>query len=291
MSNLDSDPVRVVLVTGALGGIGRAICKLYHDQAYYVVGLDLAESGGDLGSDSDGDSGVIDRYIRVDLAHDEYYFGQMIDENVFEQFDRSLGQGQWNLDVVIHCAAYQVCNKIESLGAGDFSDTMSVNVLSVFRLNQELVHYLKRSQGSIVVVGSVHTVASSEGMAMYAISKCALEGLVRNTAIEWAKHGIRINMVSPGAVDTPMLRRGLAGRAGVNLYDSDVDFDSREVQDLVESELWELENRHPNKTIAEPSEVASIVYFLGDRSASGLINGQNIVADGGVSCVLSTEIS
>lgn len=280
------EKLQVVFVTGSLGGIGRSICELYHKKCFYVIGIDLAEKS---------NCEFIDWYLKVDLYSDEYYFSEMIDEGIFHRLESVLDK-EWNLVSVIHCAAYQYCGSLLDAGSGDFSDTMPVNVLSVLRLNQVLFPYLKRDRGSIVVVGSVHTVSSSEGMAIYAMSKCALVGLVRNTCLEWAKHGIRINMVSPGAVDTPMLRSGLSGRANVNLDGFDMDDPEireeveTEIDEMIDLKLIELEDRHLNGEIGEPSEVATIIYFLGDNNQSKLINGQNIIADGGVSGLLSTEV-
>src|SRR5690606_33590508 len=73
--------------------------------------------------------------------------------------------------------------------------TMNVNVRSIYQINQLLIPRLRLWHGaSIVVVGSVHSVASSSGISMYAISKSALVGLVRNSAIEFGPLGVRINM-------------------------------------------------------------------------------------------------
>jgi NAD(P)-dependent dehydrogenase (short-subunit alcohol dehydrogenase family) len=131
---------------------------------------------------------------------------------------------------------------------------------------------LRASRGAIVNVSSVHAIATSAGLAAYVASKGGLAALTRSTALELAPD-VRVNAVLPGAIDTPMLRSGLAR------WSTDAHPDIR---------LQGLADRTPLRRIGEPAEVAEVILFLADTRSS-FITGQTVVVDGGVSAQLSSE--
>jgi NAD(P)-dependent dehydrogenase (short-subunit alcohol dehydrogenase family) len=247
---------KVVLITGALGGIGQTTCERYRQEGWYVVGLDNKRL-----DSFEIKSYSMDKYHEVDLSERRL-------SNTFRRLLRKLPR----LDSIVHLAAIQVCGSVEEVDIDKWDKLMNVNVKSIYVLAKYALPYLKQTIGNMVIVGSVHSYASSKNISMYATSKCALMGIIRNLAIEWGEYGIRVNGVAPGATQTQMLMDGLA-RTGKP----------------PEEGLKQLADRHLMKRIAYPHEITNVIYFLSNGESSG-ITGQTIVADGGASIYLSTEV-
>lgn len=256
MNNSDK---KHVLITGALGGIGRATARKFKRHGWRVIGLDLAEKP--------SSSCYLDGYHQLDLSQESRSLAVR-----FDQILRSLPR----LDSLVHVAGLQVCASVENSDLiNDWDRLFSVNLKSVYLLSQKAFPQLKSSGGNIVVVGSIHAFASSEQISMYAISKTALVGLVRNLALEWGRQGVRVNGIAPGAIDTPMLREGLSRQSGKTL----------------EQALEVINRRHLRGKIGSPREMAELICFLATNRRSGFITGQTMIADGGASLILSTEVS
>jgi NAD(P)-dependent dehydrogenase (short-subunit alcohol dehydrogenase family) len=128
---------------------------------------------------------------------------------------------------------------------------------------------LRRSaRGAIVIVSSVQALATQAGVAAYAASKGALNALTRSMAIDEAAHGVRVNAVCPGSVDTPMLRR-----SAMLFSDGSPEAAERTVA------AWG--RSHPLGRVAQASEVASVVSFLASPRAS-FMTGEDVRVDGGL---------
>lgn len=242
-----------VIITGALGGIGTAVAQLFKRSSnnWNVIGIDYQQTT----------AHDLDYYYQIDLSQDNI---STEITNIYQRHEPTC---------IVHCAALQYCSEIDQVNLQDnWRKLMNVNVKSIYSMIQLAIPYMKKQhRGNIVIISSVHAVSSSKNISLYATSKCALTGLVRNSAIELAPYGIRVNAIAPGAVNTPMLMDGLS-RGSIPK----------------EEAFKRLINAHPTKRILEPIEIANIVYFL-STPVSSAINGQTLIADGGVSCVLSTE--
>ena len=189
---------RVVLITGAGGGIGRATVSVFASCGWRVIGVDRRDFGGPIAG-----NGV---FIRSDISRSENL------ASVFEQA-RAFSPV---LDAVINNAAIQVSKPLLETSAEEWDEVMAHNLRSVF-LGAKLAYPLLKAAGggAIVNVSSVHAVATSANIAAYAASKGGLLALTRAMAIEFAPDNIRVNAILPGAVDTPMLRASKIGRAHV----------------------------------------------------------------------------
>ena len=181
------------------------------------------------------------------------------------------------LDVLVNNAAFQVTKPLVETTVEEWDMVMASNLRSVF-LGAKLAYPLLKAEGggAIVNVSSVHAVATSANIAAYAASKGGLLALTRAMAIEFAPDNIRVNAVLPGAVDTPMLRAGFHR--------------GRDNEASEESQLAALAAKTVNGRVALPNEIASVIYFLSDNAQSSFITGQGLLADGGATCRLSTEI-
>lgn len=247
---------KVVLITGVSGGIGWETAKRFKSEGWYAIGTDLEER-------EEADK-PYNRFIQCDLTHVCSY------KSISDDIETTEGA----LDALINVAAIQDCSPYNELSVNRWDEIMHCNLRAPFFLAQGLSGLLAKTKGSIVNISSVHALQTSDKIACYAISKAGINGLTRSLAIELGKHGIRVNGICPGAVDTPMLRAGLQrGHLGKS-----------DVEDLVRG----LGRRHILGKVGQPAEIASVVYFLASSDAS-FITGANIVVDGGATVLLGSE--
>ena len=244
---------KTVLVTGSNGGIGLEICKKFKNEGWFVVGTSYSKS---LNSE------YIDLYIQSDLTLNNS------PKEIIQQINKNVGR----LDCVINNAALQICKPIWELKSEEWDKTFNCNLKSIFLLVKESFNLLKNNKGNIINIGSVHATNTSDQIAAYACTKAAIVGFTRNLAIELGNHGIRVNCVSPGAVDTKMLRAGLLrGHAGKGSSD-----------DLVNN----LGKSHILGKVGNPEDIATFIY---DVSKNKFLTGANLIIDGGATIKLSTE--
>lgn len=245
------------IVTGCSGGIGKILClrllEMHPDCRVY--GLDIAHAHG--------------------IVHDRFSFMplNLADPSAVESFCHQWLEQHRALACLFNVAAMQVCKPLWELSCSEWEATFRVNLTAPWLLTRFLLPALGAAS-SIVNIASVHATATSANISAYAASKSALIGLTRNMALELAPRGIRVNAVSPGAIDTPMLRDGLGRACGP---DDDPD------------DVWcKFNAKHPMKRVGKPDEIADVCLFLSSDRAS-YITGANITVDGGVLARLCTE--
>jgi glucose 1-dehydrogenase len=253
-----TDKPRVMLITGAAGGIGRATVTVFSQAGWRVIGVDRSEFGESFPQDG--------LFIRADVSQG----GQI--ESIYKQArDFSV-----TLDAVVNNAGLQITKPLVDTTVEEWDLVMASNLRSVF-LGAKLAYPLLKAGGggAVVNVSSVHAVATSADIAAYAASKGGLLALTRAMAIEFAPVNIRVNAVLPGAVDTPMLREGLERGhvAGASMMDR----------------LGKLAQKTVIGRIGKPEEIARTIYFLADGTQSSFITGQALIVDGGATARLSTE--
>jgi len=244
---------KVVIVTGVNGDIGQSIVKHFKKYNWTTIGIDLKK---------DTDTQYIDKFICCDIS----------DADKLKEHIEKL---QLNVvDCIVNNAATQICKSIWEYEIKEWDYTMNSNVRPIFLLTKFCIDMLKKSKNAnIINIGSVHATVTSSNIAPYACSKSAVIGLTKNLAIELGKFNIRVNSISPGAIDTKMLRAGLS-RGHVGSGNENV---------LVEN----LSNKHILHKIGTSNNVAEFVYYL---ISNEFITGSNLIMDGGASICLSTEV-
>jgi len=249
---------KIVLITGAAGGIGRATVALFAQMGWGVIGVDRADFGPDFPADG--------LFIQSDIS-----IGENL-KTIFEQAHAFTGY----LNALVNNAALQIAKPMLETSVEEWDAVMASNLRSVF-LGVKLAHPLLKAAGggAIVNVSSVHAVATSANIAAYAASKGGLLAFTRAIAIEFAPDNIRANAILPGAVDTPMLRAGLS-RGHV------------QGGDILER-LDNLARKTVSGRVGRPEEIARAIYFLADDAQSSFMTGQALIIDGGATARLSTE--
>lgn len=236
-----------VIVTGVLGGIGSGLAKAFKENGYYVIGLDV----------KDAPSAYCDQFIQFDLhafCSDESYRTAMQ-----QRFDAEVPE----LHVLINNAAVQLLGGIEDIQLGDWQQTLNVNLTGPLLLSQLFIKRLEASHGCIINIASIHQQLTKKRFIAYATSKSALVGLTKAMSVD-LQGKVRVNAISPAAIDTQMLRDG---------FNND------------EEKVQQLNELHPLQRIGKPAEVSKLALLLAEDEL-GFINGANISIDGGISNVL-----
>lgn len=240
--------LKSVLVTGVKGGIGTAIAQMFRQENYYVYGMD---------KEVEGYQTPVDRFIHFDI----HQYVRDVEYRI--RASETLGNLIPSLDVLVNNAAVQRLDHLENIKLDDWQETLNVNLTGPMLLSKLFLSKLEESRGSIINIGSIHHLLTKPGFLTYATSKSALVGLTKAMAVD-LEGRVRVNAISPAAVDTAMLRAGFENS---------------------EDALEELKKIHPVKKIGVPEEVARLALFLASEN-HGFIHGANITLDGGMSSVL-----
>lgn len=213
---------RAVVITGAAGGIGAALCERMRKDGYLAIGIDRNAAP------------AADVDLQIDMRESE----QLV------ELGREL-ERDYELKAIVHNAAAQPIAGAGETSLDEWVEALRVNVIAVDALVAGTRTSLAANDGSVVVISSAHARATTGGVTAYATTKAALEGWVRSAALDLGP-GIRVNAVAPGAIDTAKLREGFA----------------RWGEESAEERKAILRQRTALRRIGEPSEVAGAVSFL-----------------------------
>jgi NAD(P)-dependent dehydrogenase (short-subunit alcohol dehydrogenase family) len=240
----------VVLITGALTGIGRATALAFaNEKAHIVVSGRGDEEGQKLAAEL-RQLGTEAEFIRCDVRHDDDV-RNLVDKTV-ERFGR--------LDVAVNNAGTEgKPGRITEQSAESYAATFDTNVLgTLLSMKHEMRVMLPQRHGSIVNISSTYGRTGGAGASVYVASKHAVEGLTKSAALEGAESGVRVNVVAPGPIDTGMLTRFTGNAENKATLISGI----------------------PVKRVGTPGEIAQAILFVASDKAS-FITGASIAVDGG----------
>lgn len=166
------------------------------------------------------------------------------------------------IDVLVHSAGIVVNGSTIDLPLSEYDRCMNINARSAFILTKECLPHLLKTKGNIVHVSSVTGLRAFPNVVAYNMSKAAVDHLVRTSALEVAKEGVRVNAVNPGVIVTDIHRRG-----GMS-------------DDKYEQFLEHSKTTHAMGRVGCTAEVAKTIAFLASDDAS-FITGQTLAVDGG----------
>lgn len=242
---------KVAVVTGAAMGIGKACANALVAQGAKVVLADIDPVIGQASADALGDAA---RFIRVDVRQMDQM--QAMGALALEAFG--------GIDILVNNAARALGGVVDEIEEEDWQTVIDTNLNSVWRGMKVCVPEMrKRGGGSIVNMSSVQGLIGFKGWPAYAAAKGGINALTRQSAVDLAPHGIRVNAIAPGTIMTPLNEK---------LFD-----DLEDPSELIDT--WN--NAHPIGRFGEASEVADLAVFLASDKAS-FITGEIIRVDGGL---------
>jgi NAD(P)-dependent dehydrogenase (short-subunit alcohol dehydrogenase family) len=244
---------KVALVTGGGSGIGRAAALAFAEAGAKVVVSGRREAEGFETIALIKKAGGQGTFIRGDVSNEADV------EKLVAQTVKTYGR----LDAAFNNAGIEgeIGKPTHEQSVANYRSVMDINVLGVLlAMKHEIGAMLKNGGGSIVNNASVGGLVGFPGVSVYVASKHAVLGLTKTAALEYAKQGIRVNAVSPGGIETPMLNRFTGGPG--------TDFSNQ------------LAGMHPIGRVGRPEEIAEAVVWLCSDKAS-FVSGVSLAADGG----------
>ena len=240
---------RVGLITGAGSGIGRATAQLLADRGGAVLAADVSEAAAE-------ETAALVRAQggRADACGCDVTRAEDVDAAV-ERARRKLGR----LDVVVNCAGILRVAMLESTTEKEWAEVLAVNLTGAFLVTRAALRALREGGGGAIVhIASRAAIRAKEAHGAYSASKAGILQLTQMAAVEGAPHGIRVNCVCPGFIDTPMTR---------GMYDMDVTIAA-----------WKVVC--PLGRPGTPDDVARAMLFLASDDAA-FITGVALPVDGG----------
>jgi len=242
---------KVAVVTGGNAGIGEAIAKAFAREGASVVITGRRQ-------------GELDRVVNDILQAQGKAFavaGSVTDEHSAQEAVRQTVQQFGQLDILVNNAGIGDFGKrLHEINDTTWAQVLDVNLTGVFRMTRAVLpQMLKQGRGAIVNISSVASLVGLPTLSAYAASKGALDALTRALAVDYAKDGIRCNVVNPGLIDTPMAAPLMGNPEQLN----------------------PILSHYPIRRPGKPEEVASLVLYLASDEAAW-VTGGTFPLDGGM---------
>ncbi|CAN5427249.1 3-oxoacyl-[acyl-carrier-protein] reductase [soil metagenome] len=243
---------KVVIVTGASSGIGRAAALLFANKGATVVAVGRNETElTALAKKVTSKNGAV-KPMLADVTE----LTQL--ERIVTETIHNYGQ----IDVLVNSAGIIKNGTIETTTLDEWDKMLNINLRCVFALTQKALPHLIEAKGNIVNVSSVAGTRAFPNVLAYCVSKAAVDQMTRCSALELAPKGVRINAINPGVVVTNLHKR--SGMEG----------------DAYKAFLEHSKTTHPIGRVGTAAEVAELIYFLASDKA-GWITGATYEIDGG----------
>lgn len=236
---------KVALVTGGASGIGEAIARAYAAKGARVAICDL-----------DGDAA---KAAAENIGHGARAFAcNVTDEGSIEACVTAVAEAFGRIDILVNSAGIVDLAPAEDLSTDAWRRTLEVNLTGSYLVARAVAkHMIAAGSGRIVNMASQAGSVAIDGHIAYCASKFGVIGMTKTMALEWGKHGIRANTISPTVVMTELGKKAWEGPKG----------------DAMKAEI-------PAGRFAEPEEIAAAAVFLASEGAD-MINGADLVIDGG----------
>lgn len=245
------------LITGALGGIGKALSREYCAHGYSVIATDKLDDQNLLSDDENI------HFLQLDL--ESIALSEAFSESFYQKiFELTGSEG---ISVLVNNAAVQILSHTSDMTRDSWNKSFNVNLMAPFFLSQLFLSDLEKNSGSIVNISSIHASQTKKEFVAYATTKAALSSMTRNMVLDLGNK-VRINAIEPAAIATDMLIAGFEGRG---------------------EKYKQLEEFHPIGRVGTPKEIAKLALFLSSDDA-GFVQGACISASGGIQGCLSDPI-
>ena len=239
---------KVVLVTGASRGIGKAIAIKLGKEGHTIVGTATSDNGAE----------AITHYLQENGIHGQ---GMKLDVTSLESIAdviKVITTEYASPAILVNNAAVTRDNLFLRMREDEWHDVISTNLTSVFRVSKACIRPMVKARwGRIINIGSVVGTSGNPGQTNYSAAKAGVLGFAKSLALELASRGITVNTVAPGFVDTDMTRV------------------------LTDDQRAALVKMVPVGRVAQPEEIADAVVFLASNNAA-YITGQTLHVNGGM---------
>ncbi len=247
-----------VLITGATSGIGQAIAVRFAQEGANVA---INYRGNpEKAEDTEEMIDQVCNQIRGCGGQDFPVEGDVSNEQDIIRMCEEVVEKLGSLDILVNNAGMQIAEASDQVKTENFDQVISVNLRGAFLCSREAIkQFLKQNNGGVILnISSVHEIIPRPEYASYSISKGGMGNLTKTLALEYARHGIRVNSIAPGATATP-----------INSWTED------------EEKRKEVEQHIPMGRVGTSEEMAAITAFLASDDAA-YITGQTLYADGGL---------
>ena len=251
---------KTALVTGARGGIGRAIVERFLKEGAAVYAADLTPEGSLANHVDDGSV-----FVKLDVTQEADAVAAM------EQIRGEQGK----LDILVNAAGIEIEKTVEETTLEEWNRSFAVNSTGTFLTSKYALPLMREAakQGgsaSLINFGSYDGFIADPGLAAYCATKGAVHALTRAMACDHGPEGIRVNAICPGYIDTPMLQSFFSGE-GSGGGGGNIETLQKAVRDV-----------HPMRTYGTPEDIANLANWLASDEAR-YASGQLWVLDGGLS--------
>jgi NAD(P)-dependent dehydrogenase (short-subunit alcohol dehydrogenase family) len=247
-----------VVVTGGSRGIGRAIAEGFAARGANVLICSRTQESVEAALKEMQDAGLKADGVACDVSDE-----QQILTTVQTAISR-LG----HIDTLVNVAGVNRRKRAETVTADDYDFILDTNLRGAFLMSREVgKHMIERKSGTQINIESLNTWMPLKGVLPYAMSKFGMQGMTRGLALEWGRHGVRVNSLAPGFILTDLTRK---------LWSDP------------EMQAWNQANA-PLGRLGEPEDMVGTVIFLASK-ASAFMTGQTLYVDGGFSAGWSWPI-
>jgi NAD(P)-dependent dehydrogenase (short-subunit alcohol dehydrogenase family) len=249
---------KVAIVTGGARGIGAATSKIFSQNGYFTAIVDLLDvEGASLAQELIANGGQAVSY-RCDVSSESDVAGVV----------QAVVKERGRIDLLVNNAGRVLVKPLDEVTWEEYQRVVNTNLGGAFLFCKHVLPIMKQQKfGAIVNMASVSGHVGQIDHAMYGATKGAIIALTRALAWEVASYNIRVNSLSPGSVDTPMLW-------------GDIEIESKRTGRSFEEVKREREAEQAFRRWADPGEIASAVYFLASGSAS-FVTGADLLVDCG----------
>jgi NAD(P)-dependent dehydrogenase (short-subunit alcohol dehydrogenase family) len=235
---------KVALITGAAGGIGRALATLFAANGATLALLDKNDA-------------VHDFAASLGASH-KGWTGDVTDASAIERAVAEVAAHFGKIDILVNNAGIGTLAPAEATTTESWDLQLAVNLRAPYIFSREVAgHMIAAGYGRIVTIASQAAVIGIEGHVAYSASKAGLLGMTNCMALEWGPKGITANCISPTVVETELAKVGWAGEKG----------------ERARAEI-------PTRRFAQPEEIAYAALYLASEGAA-MVNGANLLVDGG----------
>lgn len=245
---------KVALITGAAGGIGRGIAVKFAREGAKVGVLDINQAACQAVVDEITAAGGEAIALTTNITKEDQV------EQAVTQMKDAFGP----VSVLVNNAAVMPSGRLHETSPDDFDRCVQVNLRGTYLVCRAVIpDMLAQGQGSIIHMASITGVLGLPGLAVYSATKGALIALARAMSTDYARSGIRVNSISPGTIDSPMLHKFVAAQSN---------------PEYIRQAFDEM---HPIGRVGTIEEVANVFLFLASDE-SGFVTGANYEVDGGI---------